>query len=70
MLCSMEYIQGIMGELRRLLSTSALPPEERLRVLLTAAELVQAEVGSDWQRGLFAAMPVSVHATANSSPFF
>lgn len=42
-LLGMEYIQGIMGELRRLLSTSALPPEERLRVLLTAAELVQAE---------------------------
>ncbi len=45
MLCSMEYIQGVMHELRLLLCSSALPPEERLRVLLTAAELVQGEVG-------------------------
>ncbi|KAL4433583.1 hypothetical protein ABPG75_000024 [Micractinium tetrahymenae] len=42
-LLGMEYIQDIVGELRLLLRSSALPPEERLRVLLTAAELVKCE---------------------------
>lgn len=41
----MEYVQDILVELRLLLCSSALPPEEHLRVLLTAAKLVQAEVG-------------------------
>jgi len=44
-----EYVNDITSELRLLLRSSALPPVERLRVLLTAGEILQRqekEVGS------------------------
>lgn len=53
----MEYIQDITAELRLLLGSGALPPQERLRVLLTAAEVVQSQAsgqghGRVWRRVL------------------
>lgn len=41
---SVEYVQDVSLELRRLLQSSALPPQERLRILLTAAEMMQRQV--------------------------
>lgn len=43
--CSIEYIEDITAELRLLLRSSALPPQERLRVLLTAVNIVLHQVG-------------------------
>lgn len=40
---SVDYINDITAELRQLLGSGALPPQERLRVLLTAAETVQSQ---------------------------
>lgn len=42
-LISVEYIQDIAAELRVLLRSSTLPHQERLRVLLTAAEMVHRQ---------------------------
>jgi hypothetical protein len=42
---SIEYLNDIAAELRRLARGGALPPEERLRVLLTAAELAHGQAG-------------------------
>ena len=38
-------MQDIVAELRLLLRSAALPPQERLRVLLTATEMLQRQVG-------------------------
>ncbi|PSC74530.1 nucleolar complex 3-like protein isoform X2 [Micractinium conductrix] len=45
-LISVEYVQDVSLELRRLLQSSALPPQERLRILLTAAEMMQRQGSS------------------------
>jgi hypothetical protein len=37
-------VQDIVAELRLLLRSAALPPQERLRVLLTATEMLQRQV--------------------------
>jgi hypothetical protein len=52
--CSIEYIEDIISELRLLLRSSALPPQERLRVLLTAADILHqgGSVVSE-QQGLY-----------------
>lgn len=42
--CSIEYIEDITAELRLLLGSGALPPQERLRVMLTAADIAQNQV--------------------------
>lgn len=41
--CSVDYLQDIVAELRLLLRSGALPPEDRLRVLLTAAEVAHGQ---------------------------
>lgn len=48
---SVDYIHDITAELRQLLGSGALPPPERLRVLLTAAETVQSQASRYTQQG-------------------
>ena len=51
LLRSVEYISDIAAELRRMLLSGALPPAERLRMLLTAAEMIHRQVGGRFVGG-------------------
>lgn len=45
--CSIEYVDDITAQLRLLLHSSALPPQERLSVLVTAVDIVKHQVRAE-----------------------
>ncbi len=49
---SVDYLQDTVAELRLLLRSDALPPEDRLRVLLTAAEVGHAQASAHVDGGM------------------
>lgn len=42
--CSVDYFADLMAVLQQLLGSGALPPPERLRCLLTVAEILRGQV--------------------------